>query len=205
MTQGEKKQTRWMRAVLFWVFVLIFVAVAVIGLLDLIEVLTLNAKVRPIVRYIRWGFLAEVVAAVMLLFKVVFGLKRRPVPELVEKPVRKVDGKYKYEIICSDNKTTYQGECVVKQDGRALAVNGEQTKVGHGIRKKKISFHWFSNWAELCVDNKVRLDYSLANNNGGVRGYAVINIGRRSATTMSGELHLLGQPYTFGTIKFKKA
>ncbi len=201
MTQGEKKQTRWMRAVLFWVFVIIFVAVAVIGLLDLIGVSALDAKVRP---WIRYSCLAEVVAAVMLLFKVVFGLKRKPVPEVVEKPVRKVEGKYKYEIICSDNKTVYQGECVVKQDGRALAFNGEQTKASRGTRKKRISSHWFSNWAEVCVDNKVRLDYSLANNNGGVRGYAVINIGRKNGVTMSGELHLLAQPYIFGTIKFKK-
>jgi hypothetical protein len=202
MTQGEKKQTRWMRAVLFWVFVTIFMAVAAVGVLDLIGgVVTLEANVR---HFIRYSCIAEVVAAVMLLFKVVFGLKKRPVPEVVEKPVRKVDGKYKYEIICSSNKTIYQGVCVVKQDGRALAFNGEQTKEGRGTRKKKISFHWFSNWAELCVDNKVRLDYSLANNNGGVRGYAVINLGRRSRMTMSGELHLLGQSYTFGTIKFKR-
>ena len=38
MTQGEKRQTKWMRAVLFWVFVIIFIAVAVIGLLNLIGV-----------------------------------------------------------------------------------------------------------------------------------------------------------------------
>lgn len=202
MTKGEKKQISWMRAVLFWVFVIIFIAVAVIGLLDFIVELGLDKKVR---QWIHYGLLAEVVAAVMLLFKVVFGLKKRPVPEVVEKPVRKVDGKYKYEIICSDNKTTYQGECVVKQDGRALAFNGEQTKENRGTRKKRISFHWFSNWAELCVDNKVRVDYSQANNNGGVRGYAVLNLGRRSEMTMSGELHLLGQSYTFGTIKFKRA
>jgi hypothetical protein len=205
MTQGEKKQTRWMRAVFFWVFVTIFIAVAVISLLDLTGVITLDEKERPFVRYIRYGFLAEVVAAVMLLFKVAFGLKKRPVPEVVEKPVRKVDGKYKYEIICGGGKTTYQGVCVVKQDGRALAFNGEQIKESRGQKKKKISFHWFSNWAELCVDNKVRLDYSLSNNNGGARGYAVINIGRRSTMTMSGELHVLGQPNTSGTIKFKRA
>lgn len=201
MTQGEKRQTKWMRAVLFWVFVIIFIAVAVIGLLNLIGVVPLEKNVKTFIRY---SCLTQVVAAVMLFFKVVFGLKKRPVPEAVEKPVRKVDGKYKYEIICSDNKTTYQGECVVKQDGRALAFNGEQTKESRGTRKKKISSYWFSNWAELCVDNKVRLDYSLANNNGGVRGYAVINLRRRSGMTMSGELHLLGQSYTFGTIKFKR-
>lgn len=202
MTRREKKQTRWMRAVLFLVFVSIFLAVAVIGLLDIIGVLKLDEEVR---RWIHYGCLAEAVAAVMLLFKVVFGLRKRPVPEVVEKPVRKVDGKYKYEIICSDNKTIYQGECVVKQDGRALAFNGEQTKESRGTRKKRVSFHWFSNWAELCMDNKVRLDYSLANNNGGVRAYAVINLGRRSGMSMSGELHLLGQSYSFGTIKFKRA
>lgn len=191
-----------MRAVLFWVFVIIFIAVAVIGLLDIIGKLTLDKKVRQLIHY---GLLAEVVTAVILLFKVYFGLKKRPVPEVVEKPVRKVDGKYKYEIICSNNKTKYQGECVVKQDGRALAFNGEQTKESRGTRKKRISYHWFSNWAELCVDNKVRVDYSLANNNGGTRCFAVMSLGRRSGMTMSGELHQLGQTYTFGTIKFKRA
>jgi hypothetical protein len=202
MTQGEKKQIRWMRAVLFLVFVTIFVAVAVIGLLDSIGILTLDEKENSLFRY---SCLAGVVSAVILWFKVHFGLKKRPVPEVVEKAVRKVDGKYKYEIICSNNKTKYQGECVVKQDGRALAFNGEQTKESRGTRKKRISYHWFSNWAELCVDNKVRVDYSLANNNGGTRCFAVMSLGRRSGMTMSGELHQLGQSYNIGTIKFKRA
>ena len=89
-------------------------------------------------------------------------------------------------------------------------------------RKKSVSYQWFSNWAEMCMDNMVRLDYSIANGNGGQRGYAVLAVGRRrsninksskgrknsktrrSYKTMTGELYLLGQPHIFGTIKLRR-
>lgn len=203
MTRGEKKQTRRMKWILFSVFVISYAAVVTLTILALFfDVGSLKTRHEDIFMN---AFILEVGGAVLALFKVTFNLKKKPVQEVEEKPVPRVDGKYKYEITSSNKKSTYMGECLVKQDGRALAFNGERKKEVAGLKRKKVSFHWFSHWAELCVDNKVRVDYSLTNNNGGMRGYAVLQIGSRSCKTMKGELHLFGHPYTFGTIRLKRA
>jgi hypothetical protein len=203
MTRGEKKQTRRMRWILFSVFVTLYVVIVILTTLALFfDVVSLKPKHEDLLVP---AFILEIAGVVVAMFKANFIWKKKPGQEVEEKLVPRVGGKYKYEIKSSDKKSTYQGECLVEQDGRALAFNGEQKKEVVRLRKKKVSFHWFSHWAELCVDNKVRVDYSLSNNNGGMRCYAVLQIGSRSPKTMKGELHLFGDLYTFGTIRLKRA
>jgi len=220
MTKIEKAQTRRMKWILFYVVVSIFV---VIVALTIAKVWFDFGSPSPAERSVLFKvFIGEVGLTVLALFKVLFNLKKKPVEIEEETPVLKVNGKYQYKVACSDNKTTFLGECLVKQDGRELTFNGEQKKECVGTRKKSVSYQWFSNWAEMCMDNMVRLDYSIANGNGGQRGYAVLAVGRRysstkksskgrknsktrrSYKTMTGELYLLGQPHIFGTIKLRR-
>ena len=202
MTRIEKKQGRQMRWILFYVFVAIFVAVVAGTYLAVFtNLVDVSEEYENTLFKV---FIIEVGFAVVTLFLVIFNLKKKPVEDVEQKPVPKVDGKYKYEVFCSDKKTTFQGECLVKQDGRALAFNGERQKECIGIRKKKVSFHWFSHWAEFCVDNKVRLDFSLTDSNGGTRGYAVLLVNSGKAKKMRGELYLFGNSYMYGTVKYMK-
>jgi len=92
---------------------------------------------------------------------------------------------------------------VLKQDGRALVFNGEQREERKGLSKKRVSFHWFSTWAELCEDNKIRMDYFMSNQKGGLRAYLILESGKTSRHSMSGEFHLLHEPHTCGTVTFK--
>lgn len=219
MTRSEKKQTRRMKWILFYVVVSIFVVVA-IGIILVVFLDIGNPK--PSERdFLFKVFIGDVGVAVLAMIYKIFDLKKKPV-EVEETPVLKVNGKYQYEVACSDNKTTFLGECLVKQDGRELTFNGEQKKECVGTRKKRVSYQWFSNWAEICMDNMVRLDYSIANSNGGQRAYAILAVGRKysktrkhskrrrcpetrkSFKTMTGELYLLGQPHIFGTIKLRR-
>ena len=200
MTQAERKQNKRMKWILFYIFITIFVVI-VAG--TIMVVFFGYGEPRPEEREILFKvFIGEIGIAVLALFKVLFGLKRKPAAEETNLP--KVDGKYKYEITCGNNKTLFIGECRVKQDGRSLTFNGERKKTINGRKKENVSIHWYSNWAELCADNKVRLDYSITAN-GGVRGYAILDAARSSARDMVGEFHLLHEPYTYGTVKFKRA
>lgn len=200
MTQGEIKQNKRMRWILFYIFITIFVLI-VAG--TIATVFFGFGSPSPNERSLLFKiFIGEIGIAVLTLFRVLFGLKRKPV-EAVES-IPRVDGKYKYEITTSDNKNSITGECMVKQDGRALVFNGERQKEYCGHKKNRVSYHWFSHWAELCVDNKVRLDYSVTDNNGGLRGYAILDTAKKSTAGMAGEFHLLGQPYVHGTIRFKR-
>lgn len=192
-----------MRWILFYVFVFIFVAV-VVGTYLAVFTNIVEIPKKEYESVLFKVFIIEVGLAVVTLFLVIFNLRKRPVDEVEQKLVPKVDGKYKYEVFCSDKKNMFQGECLVKQDGRALSFNGERQKECSGIKKKKVSFHWFSHWAELCVDNKVRLDYSLTDSNGGTRGYAVLQVNSSKAKKMQGEVYLFGSSYVYGTVKYRK-
>ena len=135
MTQAERKQNRRMKSVLFYVFVFIFVAI-VAG--TIMVVFFGYGKPTPQERDILFKvFIGEIGIAVITLFKVLFGLKKKPVE--AEVPIASVKGRYKYEIACTANKTTYLGECRVKQDGRVLTFNGERQKECSGLKKKKVS------------------------------------------------------------------
>jgi hypothetical protein len=199
MDRGEK-QTRRMRNVLFCIFLLFFV---VIVAATIATVFLDFGKPTPEERAVLFKvFMVEIGIAVLALFKILFGLKKKPAKE--EIPIPKVAGKYKYEITCCDNKTLFQGECRVKQDGRTLNINGERKKIKSGYKKKNVSIHWYSNWAELCEDKKVRLDYYITQN-GGIRGYAILDVGQSTSKEMVGEFHFLKEPYIHGTIKFNRA
>jgi hypothetical protein len=201
MTRAEIKQNKRMKWILFYIFVTIFVII-VAG--TIMVVFFGYGKPTEVEREILFKvFIGEIGIAVLALFKLLFGLKKKE-REPEEKPIPKVGGKYKYELTCSENKAAFMAECLVKQDGRVLAFNGERKKECIGHKKRRVSYHWFSHWAELCVDNKIRLDYSITNNNGGLRGYAILDLGKKSGRGMVGEFHLLGSPYTYGTVKFKK-
>lgn len=200
MTRSEIKQTKRMKWVLFCIFVMIFVVI-VAG--TIATVFFDFGKPTPEERGILFKvFIGEVGIAVLALFKVLFGLKKKPAE--VEIPVPNVAGKYKYELTCCDNKTLFGGECRVKQDGRSLNFNGERNKAKTGHKKEKVSIHWYSSWAELCDDKKVRLDYHITQN-GGIRGYAVLDVGKSTSKEMVGEFHFLKEPYVYGTIKFSRA
>lgn len=199
MTRSEKKQIRRMKNTLFCIF-LIFYVVIVAG--TIATVFFDFAKPKPTERAVLFKvFIGEIGIAVLALFKVLFGLKKKPAEEPT---IPKVDGKYKYELACCDNKSIFQGECRVKQQGRILHINGERKKSIIGRKKENVSIHWYSNWAELCVDNKVRLDY-LITLNGGYRGYAILDVSSKAAKGLVGEFHLLSDPYVYGTIKLRKA
>ncbi|MCP5049054.1 MAG: hypothetical protein GY940_17925 [bacterium] len=199
MTRAEIKQTNRMKWVLFYIFIGIFVVI-VAG--TIMVVFFGYGQPTEVERDILFKvFIGEIGLAVMALFKVLFGLKKKPVEDT---PVPKVSGKYKYEINFNDNKKVFLGECRIKQEGRTLTINGEQKKSKVGRKKTTVSIHWRSNWAELCADNKIRLDYSFAVN-GGTRGYAILDAGLTTFKEILGEFHLLHEPYDCGTIKFKRA
>ncbi|NIM14948.1 MAG: hypothetical protein GTO45_23530 [Candidatus Aminicenantes bacterium] len=201
MTQSERKQNRRMKWVLFYVFVAIFVAIVTLTIM--VVFFGFGDTTEQERDFLFKVFIGEVGIAMITLFKVLFGLKKKPVGE--ETAIPSVNGRYKYELNLTGNKTTYLGECRVKQDGRVLTFNGERQKECNGLKKKKVSVHWYSNWAELCADNKVRLDYAITLN-GGVRGYAILDVGSKNSTKgMVGEFHLLHEPYVYGTVKFKRA
>jgi hypothetical protein len=199
MTRGEVKQNNRMRSVLFYIFVTIFVVI-VAG--TTMVVFFDYGKPQPHEREILFNvFIGEIGIAVLALFKMLFGLKK---PAVETAPAPKLDGTYKYEMNFNDNKTVYQGECNIKQDNRVLTFNGENRKSRTGRKKETVSIHWNSNWAELCADNKVRMDYSI-NFNGGMRVFCVLNGNRSSFKEMMGEFHLLHEPYKCGSVKFKRA
>jgi hypothetical protein len=124
--------------------------------------------------------------------------------ERKEKPILDVGGRYEYEITCG-NSTLFLGECRIKQKGRSLYFNGERKKKIVGDKEENVSVPWFSQWAEVCLDNKIRLDYSLTVN-GGIRGYSILIVegGIEAQDTMVGEFHLLEQAHVYGTVRLKK-
>lgn len=196
----QLKQQRRMRSVLFYIFVAIFVVIVA----GTIGVVFFNlGHPKPHEREILFSvFIGEIGIAVLALFKVLFGLKK---PEAaLNKPVPVVKGDYKYEMVFNDNKLVYLGQCNIKQDKMVLTVTGERQKTRNGRKKTNVSVHWNSNWAELCEDGKIRLDYSI-NLNGGVRGFAILSGNRSSFKEMMGEFHLLHEPYKCGTVKLKRA
>lgn len=198
MDRGERKQNRRMKGALFCVFLIIFV---VIVAFTIAKVFFDLGNPKPNERDILFKvFVAEVGVAVLALFKTLFNLKRQPKEKT---PIPKVCGKYKYELACGDNKTLFKGECRIKQDGRLLDIHGERQKARFGRKKEQVSIHWYSQWAELCRDNKVRLDYFITQN-GGVRGYAVLDLGRVNPKQLTGEFHFLHEPYVYGTIKLRR-
>ena len=124
MTRGEIKQAKRMKWILFYIFVTIFVLV-VAG--TIATVFFDYGKPSPEERKLLFNvFIGEVGVAILALFKVLFGLKKKPVVE--EEAVPRIAGKYKYELVACDNKTHFQGNCRVKQEGRVLEFNGERKK-----------------------------------------------------------------------------
>ncbi|UCH96346.1 MAG: hypothetical protein JSV88_05685 [Candidatus Aminicenantes bacterium] len=199
MDRGEKKQTRRMRNVLFCIFLLFFVVI-VAG--TIATVFLDFGKPTPDERAVLFKvFMVEIGIAVLALFKILFGLKKKPAKE--EKPIPKVAGKYNYEAMYSDNKTTYYGECRIKQDGRILKLNGFRKKIAVGRKKNNISIPWYSNWAELCTDNKIRMDYSITYN-GRIKGYLILEVGAKNPRSLVGEFHLLTDPYVYGIATFTR-
>ena len=195
----EKKQITKMRWVLFCIFASIFVII-VIGTLLVVffGVGKPTEKERDLLFNI---FIIEVGIALIALFKMLFNLKKR---RQTEKPILEVGGKYEYELTCGDN-TSFLGECRIKQKGRSLYFSGERKKKIVGDKEENLSIPWFSQWAEICLDNKIRLDYSLTVN-GGIRGYSilVLEAGLETQETMVGEFHLLEHAHVCGTVKLKK-
>ena len=195
----EKKQITKMRWVLFCIFASIFVII-VIGTLLVVffGVGKPTEKERDLLFNI---FIIEVGIALIALFKMLFNLKKR---HQEEKPILEIGGKYEYEITCGDN-TSFLGECRIKQKGRSLYFSGERKKKIVGDKEDNLSIPWFSQWAEICLDNKIRLDYSLTVN-GGIRGYSilVLEAGLETQDTMVGEFHLLEQAHVCGTVRLKK-
>lgn len=203
MTWMEKKQIRQMRWVLFYIFVTLFVIVAALTIMAVFFKDILPLGIGNHEKLLVKIFIVKTGLIVIALFKSLFSLKRQPAAVEDKPTVPKVNGKYKYEEIWGDNKKVYIGECRIKQDGQELTIQGERTKECNGRKNKKVSIHWFSNWAEFCSDNKIRMDYAITENGGG-RGYAILEIGKDTSRAMLGEVHVFKGDYNFGTLKFKK-
>jgi len=202
MTKSDKldeKQITKMRWVLFCIFASIFVII-VIGTL-LVVFFGLGKPTEKERDLLFNVFIVEVGIAIIALFKMLFNLKKR---HQEEKPILEVGGKYEYEIACADS-TLFLGECRIKQKGRSLYFSGERKKKIVKDKEENVSIPWFSQWAEICLDNKIRMDYSLTVN-GGIRGYSilVLEAGMEAEETMVGEFHLLEQTHVCGTVKLKK-
>jgi hypothetical protein len=199
MDRGEKRQNRRMKGALFCVFLIIFVVIVAFTIAKVFfDFGNPTTQERATLFKV---FITEVGVAVLAVFMKLFNLKRQPKEKT---PIPKVCGKYKYELTCGDNKTMFMGECRIKQDGHLLDIHGERKKARFGRKKENVSIRWYSQWAELCRDNKVRLDYFITQN-GGIRGYAVLDIGRVTPKAMVGEFHFLNEPYVYGTIKLRRA
>jgi hypothetical protein len=206
MTKIDKlneKQITKMRWVLFCVFASIFVII-VIGTLLVVffGIGKPTGKERDLLFNV---FIVEVGIAVIALFKMLFNLKKKPQEgKQEEKPILEVGGRYEYEIDCGDN-ILFLGECQIKQEGRRLSFSGERKKKIVGDKEENVSIPWFSQWAEICLDNKIRMDYSLTIN-GGIRGYSilVLEAGLEAEDIMVGEFHLFEQAHVCGTVRFKK-
>lgn len=199
MDKLNEKQITKMRWVLFCIFASIFVII-VIGTLLVVffGVGKPTEKERDLLFNV---FIVEVGIAIIALFRLLFNLKKRH-PE--EKPILEVGGRYEYEINFGDN-TLFLGECRIKQKSRSLYFSGERKKKIVGDKEENVSIPWFSQWAEICLDNKIRMDYSLTVN-GGIRGYSilVLEAGLEAEGTMVGEFHLLEHAHVCGTVRLKK-
>lgn len=203
MDKLNEKQITKMRWFLFYIFASIFVII-VIG--TLLVVFFGVGKPTEKERDLLFNFfIVEVGIAIIALFKMLFNLKKKPQEEKQEeKPILEVGGRYEYEINCGDH-TIFLGECKIKQKGRSLNFSGERKKKIVEDKEENVSIPWFSQWAEICLDNKIRMDYSLTVN-GGIRGYSilVLEAGLEAEDTMVGEFHLLEQAHVCGTVRLKK-
>lgn len=199
MDKLNEKQITKMRWVLFYMFASIFVII-VIGTLLVVffGVGKPTGKERDLLFNV---FIIEVGIAIIALFKMLFNLKKK---HQQEKPILEVSGRYEYEIACGNN-ILFLGECQIKQKDRSLYFSGERKKKIVGDKEENVSIPWFSQWAEICLDNKIRMDYSLTVN-GGIRGYAILILeaGLEAQDTMVGEFHLLEQAHVCGTVRLKK-
>jgi len=200
MANVEKRQTFLMRWILFYTFVVIFVVI-VAGTIATVffDFGSPSPEERSILFKV---FLGEIGVTVITLFKALFGLRKNPAV-VDDSKLLKIEGKYKYDTVHNDRKFAVSGICNVKQSGRTLIFNGEWNKVTAGKKKENVSIHWHSTWAELGLDNKVRIDYTVSHG-GGYRGFAIIAPGKASSNTIVGEFHDLRDPYSYGTIKFKR-
>jgi hypothetical protein len=194
----EGIQTTKMRWILFYIFATVFVIIVVCTLsVVFFGMGEPTEKERDVLFNV---FIMEVGVAELAIFRLIFNLKRGPKDK--ETHMVNVDGKYEYELTCSDNKR-FLGECLIKQEDRILSFNGERRKVITGYEEENVSIHWFSHWAELCLDNKIRLDYFISEA-GGIRGYSILAVVNEVSDAMVGEVYLFNPDHVYGTLKLKK-
>lgn len=131
----------------------------------------------------------------------------------------RVAGRWEYVVVTNDKDFSHKGDCRIYQHGRHVRMHGVRRFTcalkGHQRVYKETEAVWASDWAEICEDNNLRLDYHInlpLPEGGGVQIEAMCRLELSSANPeeMTGNYFML-PPFDeavlnspFGTIVFRR-
>jgi hypothetical protein len=133
--------------------------------------------------------------------------------------VPKVEGRWEYDVVTADLEFSHQGDCHIQQEGEKIRVQGARRytcSLNAGVKIcQAVNISWESDWAQLCDDNNLRLEYHIAiaePQRGGkyIDAICCLKIPSKRPTEMSGNYYML-PPFDastlnckWGTITFRK-
>jgi TIR domain len=123
-----------------------------------------------------------------------------------------LSGRWFYDVLSPEGEKSHSGHCHVEQSGRRMKFEGFRTlsrkRVNGESVEVPVNMRWYSNWAELCDDGRVRFSYQIALTDFLASASVVLDVldgGRK----LCGDFHLT-PPFlpsahaTYGYIEFKR-
>lgn len=129
--------------------------------------------------------------------------KSKPPLTVAIQPTAATDlaGAWQYAVVDSGMTYRHSGTCSVVQAGMALQFNGMRLKMIRNRTEEDVRAHWDTSWSQICVDGKVRGEYSILAEPF-TKGYFVLS--ELSPGKMVGKYYTLAPNNLFGTIEFTK-
>ncbi|MTD95889.1 hypothetical protein GIW81_16240 [Hyphomicrobium sp. xq] len=111
-------------------------------------------------------------------------------------------GQWRYEVSSNDD-TGYRhfGECTLSMQGERVRFDGTRTCTVVQGQSQKLEAHWESDWAQACVDGKLRAEYTIYLSEK-VVGYFILSYFADDAQQMRGKYFTLAPKLMYGTIRY---
>jgi hypothetical protein len=81
------------------------------------------------------------------------------------KLIPKLQGRWEYEVTTINRDYMHKGWCEIEQNGRLIKMNGVREYTAkytdEGLTWVPIVGNWHSDWAEICDDGNLRLEYNI--------------------------------------------
>ena len=110
-------------------------------------------------------------------------------------PYPDVAGRWSYEVRNGLGEFSHKGDCVIRQDGPNLAIQGTRRwtcrRVNGQYMCVRVNAPWSSKWAQVCGDGRVRFDYVIGLAEEHVTGYCSLERQDKSGKVMNGFYYML--------------